>query len=70
VLAYAADNWAKWAGQLPVDLVVEHVEEDNGLVSNRDIGVAEELDKELFDPSEGILVVANLSHEESPLHFF
>mmetsp|Transcript_20325 Transcript_20325/g.19275 ORF Transcript_20325/g.19275 Transcript_20325/m.19275 type:complete len:218 (+) Transcript_20325:531-1184(+) len=67
VLAYAADDGDEGAGELPVHSIIQHIEEDYGLVSDAHFVVAEELDEQLFDPLEGVLVVRDLGHEQGAL---
>ena len=67
VLADRADHWLVRGGELPVHSIVEHVEEDDNLVSDADLMITEQLYEELLYPLELIFVIRNLSKEQGTL---
>ena len=67
VLADRADHWLVRGGELPVHSVIEHVEEDDNLISHADLMITEQLHQELLYPIELIFVVRNLSKEQRTL---
>jgi len=67
VLADCADHWLVRGGELPVDSIVEHVEEDDNLVSDADLMITEQLHEEFLYPLELSFVIRNLSKEQGTL---
>jgi len=67
VLADCADHRLVRGGELPVDSIVEHVEEDDNLVSDADLMITEQLHEELLYPLELSFVIRNLSKEQGTL---
>lgn len=43
--------------ELPIDLIVKHVQKDDCLVSYSDVAISHEFDEQLFDKVERFLVV-------------
>lgn len=68
VLASGPDDWSECLLQLPVDLIIEHVQENYGLISDGNVWIAHKLDKQLFNQIESALVVRYLCHEKSSLN--
>ena len=63
VLADGTNGGLEGLLQLPVDLIVDHVEEDDGLVAHCDVTVAHELNEQLLYEIERFFVVRDLWHE-------
>ena len=60
VLADGTNGGLEGLLQLPVDLVVDHVEEDDSLVAHCDVTVAHELNEQLLYEIERFFVVRDL----------
>lgn len=69
VLPDAAHDWGKRVGKLPINSIVEHVQDNHGLVSDLDILVAQKLDQDALNPVQLLLVLLDLRYEKSPLKF-
>ena len=69
MLANTPYNWSECLLQLPIDPIIEHVQEHYRLVPNPNIAVALKLYKQLLNPIEAILVISNLSNKKSSLDF-
>ena len=67
VLPNAPNDRTKSTLHLPIDTVVEHVEQDYGLVSHEHVLIAKQLDKDLLDELERLLVLVDLRHEKVSL---
>lgn len=67
VLTNTPNNWSEGLLQLPVNSIIEHVEEDDRLISDTDITVSLELDQQFLDPVESVFVICDLSNEKSSL---
>ncbi len=63
MLADAANHRSESTLHLPVDAIVEHVQQYDSLVSDKDVLVPEKLDKDLLNKLQLILVVVNLCYE-------
>lgn len=70
VLTDGPHYWSVGRGKLPVDAVIEHVQEYNYLVSHTHIIVAKQLNKQFFNPLQLGSIVGNLSKEERLLEIF
>lgn len=69
MLSNAPDDGSEGLGELPVNTIIQHVQENNGLISDWNLTVALELNQKLLNPVKSFLVVGNLSHEKSSLDF-
>ena len=69
VLTNRAHDWSECLRELPVDLVVQHVKKNDGLIANTYIAEAHQLDEQLFDEIQRILVSSNLRDKQRPLNF-
>lgn len=67
VLSNASDYWPEGFMKLPIYSIVEHVEENNCLVSDSDIWVALKLNHELLKPMQAFLIISNLRNEQRML---
>lgn len=67
VLADDTHDGAKGRGELPVDFVVEHVEEDDGLVPDANLVVTQQLNKQLLYQLQLLPVVRDLCKQQRPL---
>ena len=67
VLPNAPNDRTKSTLHLPIDTIVEHVEQDNGLVPHEHVLIAKQLDKDLLDELERLLVLVDLRHEKVSL---
>jgi len=70
VLADASHYGSESLRKLPVDSIIQHIEQDNCLISHRDLTVSLELDQQFFEPIKPIFIICNLRHKESTLNFF
>tara|TARA_B110001450_G_C17576067_1_gene462883 strand:+ start:478 stop:1101 length:624 start_codon:yes stop_codon:yes gene_type:complete len=70
VLSNTSNDWSKGLLQLPVNSIVEHVEQYYGLISDANVTVSLELDEQLFNPEKTVLVVCDLSNEQGSLDLF
>ena len=52
MLPNAPNDRTKSTLHLPIDTIVEHVEQDNGLVPHEHVLIAKQLDKDLLDELE------------------
>ena len=68
VLSNTSNDWSESLLQLPVDSIVKHVEQNDGLISDADVTVSLELDEQLLNPEKTVFVVSDLSNEQSSLN--
>ena len=61
VLADCANHRFVRGSELPVNSIIEHVKEDDNLISDADLMITEQLYKELLYPIELIFIIRNLS---------
>lgn len=64
MLSNTTDRWTEGLQQLPVNAVVEHVEEHNGLITDAHVTVAHELDEKFLDPVQTLSVISNLRNKK------
>ena len=64
MLSDTTNRWTEGFQQLPVNAVVEHVEEHNGLITDAHVTVAHELDEKLLDPVQTLSVISNLCNKK------
>jgi hypothetical protein len=57
MLADTSHNGSESFLELPIYLIVKHVQEDDCLVSYSDVAISHEFDKQLFDKIERLLVI-------------
>jgi len=57
MLADTSNNGSKSFLKLPIYLIVEHVQEDDCLVSYSDVAISHKFDEQLFDKIESFLVI-------------
>jgi hypothetical protein len=67
MLSDTPDHWSKGLLELPVNTIVEHVEQHDSLVSDANIAVSLKLNEQFLDPIEPILVISDLGHKEGSL---
>jgi len=60
VLADGTNGGLEGLLQLPIDLIVDHVEENHSLVAHCDVTVAHELNEQLFYEKERVFVIRDL----------
>jgi hypothetical protein len=70
MLAYTSHDGFEGTGELPVNSIVEHIENNDCLVSHLYVFVAQKLDKNFLDPEKLVFVLLDLRHEEGSLEFF
>ena len=63
VLSNASYDWSKSLLQLPIEAIIKHVQKDNRLISNANITVTLQLNKEFLNPVKTYFVVCDLSNE-------
>ena len=68
VLSNTSNDWSESLLQLPVDSIVKHVEQNDGLISDADVTVSLELDEQFLNPEKTVFVVSDLSNEQSSLN--
>ena len=57
MLADTSNNGSESFLELPIYLIVKHVQEDDCLVSYSDVAISHEFDEQLFDKIERLLVI-------------
>ena len=67
MLSHSTDDWAEGTLHLPIDTVIEHVKKDDSLITDENILVAQQLDKELLDQLKRLLIVVDLGDKEISL---
>lgn len=70
VLANDSNNRTEGLSELPVKAIVKHVQKDDCLVTDGNVRIPKELDKEFLDPLKGILVIGDQSEQERLLDVF
>ena len=68
VLADTTDDGAERLRNLPIDAIIEHVEQHNDLISDVDIAVALQLNEQFLNPVQSFLIVRDLGHKQCTLN--
>ena len=61
-------RWSECLKQLPIDTIIEHVEQNDGLVTNAHIIIPHKLNKKLFNPVKTFFIICNLCNKKWPLN--
>ena len=69
MLSNTPNNRSESLKQLPIDPIIEHIEQHDCLVPYAHIWVPKQLNQQLLNPIEAILVISNLGHKQCPLYF-
>lgn len=69
MLSNTSHHWPEGLLKLPVNSIIKHVQEYNGLIPDSNITVSLKLDKKFLNPIEAIFVICNLGYKESSLDF-
>ena len=64
MLANASNSRSKCLKQLPVDTIIQHVKQYDGLVPNAHVGIAKQLHKQLLNPVKSLRIICNLRNEQ------
>ena len=67
MLADASNDRAERALHLPVHAIVQHIEQYNGLITNEDVTIAEQLHEYFLNQLERFSVIIDLSDEQIAL---
>jgi hypothetical protein len=64
MLSDTTDRWAECLQQLPVDAIIKHVEEHDGLITDAHVTVTHKLNKKFLDPVQSLSVISNLCNKK------
>jgi len=56
--------------KLPVNSIIEHVEQNHCLIPNRNVAISLKLNEKLLDPLQPFFIICNLGNEQCSLDFF
>jgi hypothetical protein len=60
VLAHDADHRTESRGQLPIQLIIQHVQEDDGLIPHANLVIPQKLNEQFLNQVQLVLVVGDL----------
>ena len=69
VLTNASNDGSKCLLQLPINAIIKHIEQDNGLISNANVTIALKLNEKLLNPMKTVLVIGDLCNKQCSLDF-
>lgn len=70
VLPNRSNSRSECLKQLPVNSVIEHIQQNYCLVTNAHVTISKQLNEKFLNPVQSLLIICNLSYKERSLNLF